>query len=125
MPDQPISNTTYEPHTGMEWSVTSMDYLISYEVANTTYSNVVTEIYWSLSKTANGVTVDTTGQLGVLRPNSQSGNTFIEWSDIDSNTAVQWVKDGYGEEMVWNLEERLDRDLELLLNPVFGNGLPW
>ena len=119
------SNTTYEPHTGMEWSVTSMDYLLSYDAANTTYSNVVTEIHWALSKTVDGVTATTDGKLGINRPNSQSANTFVQWADITPNTAVQWVQDGYGQEMTWSLEENLDAKLQAMLNPISGNGIPW
>jgi hypothetical protein len=99
-----------------EWTVVAMDYAVSQD-GNT---NVVHTIHWRVEKTEGDHTASAYGTVGLETP----GETFVEWSDITSETAVGWAKAALGDSVA-ETEAIVDSQLAEMATPTTGIGVPW
>ena len=53
------------------------------------------------------------------------GDSFIPYSDISEEQAINWAKSALGDEQVAAYEKSVEDQLELQKNPVTGTGVPW
>lgn len=100
------------------WSVPAMDYNVSQDG----HTNVVTTVHWRCYKTDDNGNTGSAYSTVALGP---PGTPFVEWDDITETMAVDWAKAAMGAEEVAAVEAGIDAQIEALVNPTTGEGVPW
>ena len=104
------------------WNIVQMDYLLP--LGTTPPNGQVTSIHWTASLTDDSGehTVSCYGQQALGEPDPAN---YIPYEDIGKTRSVQWIETTMGNERKEQIETSLANQLESILNPTTGKGLPW
>ena len=87
--------------------------------------NVVTRVHWTATDSEidgkNTYSGRAYGSVGLAAP----GDSFIPYSDISEEQAINWAKSALGDDEVARWEKSVEDQIELQKNPVSGHGVPW
>ncbi len=78
--------------------------------------------YWNLTATRGEFVTGLGGNVVFTEPDPAK---FVPYSQVTEDLAIQWTRQSIGDEQLDLLNERLEHELDLLENPVEGNGVPW
>ena len=102
-------------------------------------TNVVSVVHWSVSANdgqertvvnpdggTSTVLKNIVTRHGAQELTFNDSNNFVKYADLTKDTVVRWVQEAMGIDAVTELQESLDKQLELLANPpVVTPPLPW
>lgn len=94
------------------------------QIERTLSDNVVTTLHWTANLVDGDYTAHSYGTIG-LEVKDPSDPTFINFTDITEEDAIEWLKKEMGTEQVMALEANLIAQIEEKKNPVIASGLPW
>ena len=94
---------------------------LTYTFVDGDKQNVVTSIDYCVTTTKNEKFAQKTGTVAIAVP----GDTWVDFNDIHKNLATEWVKTTLGATKVTEIETALSAEVELILNPTTGTGVPW
>ena len=109
-----------------KWSIRELEY----EISKDDKSNVITSVHWNCTDskevtkdgekvTYNGGIYDVTGL------DTSDLSSFVEYSDLDEDTVVSWVKAKLGDDKVQSVENQIESQINKQENPAKGKGKPW
>ncbi len=78
--------------------------------------------YWNLTAKRGEFVTGLGGNVVFTEPDPAK---FVPYSQVTEDLAIQWTRQSIGDEQLDLLNERLEHELDLLENPVEGNGVPW
>ena len=88
-------------------------------------TDVVTTVHWQATDSEvdgeNTYSGRCYGTVGLAAP----GDSFIPYSDISEEQAINWAKSALGDDEVARWEKSVEDQIELQKNPVSGTGVPW
>ena len=101
------------------WKVVALEY----NTLQDELSNVVTSAQWScIKEDDNGnVAVD----MGSITFSAPDPNNFVEWENLEESAVVAWIKDAMGENLVNNIEAKVNAEYQERANASTGYGVPW
>ena len=104
------------------WNIISLDIVPSLDGE----TNVVSNIHWTFNGTDG---VNTTSMYGVQSLKYDPKSPFTAYKDLKRAQVQGWLEEALGQSQVAELEANLDKQLELLANPIPVAGsqiaLPW
>ena len=101
------------------WKVVGLEY----NTLQDGMSNVVTSAQWRCIKDDdNGTSAEDMGSITFSEPDS---NNFVEWGNLEESAVVAWIKDAMGENLVNNIEAKVNAEYQERANPSTGYGVPW
>ena len=87
--------------------------------------NVVTTVHWTATDSEvdgeNTYSGRCYGAVGLAAP----GDSFIPYSDISEEQAINWAKSALGDDEVAAYEKIVENQIELQKNPTNAEGVPW
>lgn len=102
-----------------QWEVVNLNYLLHDQVSFR--YNIVESIDWSVSKESSGFSVERHGTVTLSAP----GEVFVPFEDITELSAINWAKNALGTAEVARIESEIDSELNELVTPTHGTGVPW
>lgn len=103
------------------WTISQTDYVLSEDGL----TNVINNLHWRLDAAESSGGKDyVAGAYGTQSVTADPDN-FIDYSKVTEANCIAWVKAAMGEEAVTALENSLQANIDLQINPVSGSGNPW
>ena len=103
------------------WTIAQTDFVLSEDGL----TNVINVIHWRVNaeQTVGEVTFYATSY-GTQSVTFDPDN-FTDYLDVTEANCIAWVQAAMGEEAVTALEDGLQANIDLQINPVNGHGVPW
>jgi hypothetical protein len=101
------------------WKIVQLDCIPSADGQ----TNVVSTVHWRISATDNINTAEVYGAQPLV---FDAKNPFIAYEALTKNQVISWVQEAMGIDAVTRLQEALDKQLDMIVNPpVVTPPLPW
>ncbi len=101
------------------WIIESLDCIPSIDGQ----SNVVSCVHWRVNGTDG---INNASVYGIQNLIYTSNNPFINYSNLTESVVIEWIQNSMGSEQVLAIQNNLDTQISLLMNPpVISPSLPW
>ena len=100
------------------WQIQNLDYAVS----DNSKPNVVTNIHWKLIGSDNTYSGEASGIQFVAFDNEKP---FVSYENLTEEKVIAWLISILGNEQINFFKASIDAKIELQVNPVYKNGLPW
>ena len=103
------------------WTIAETDFVLSEDGL----TNVINVIHWRVNaEQTEGDNTFYATSYGTQSVTFDPDN-FTDYADVTEANCIAWVQAGMGEEAVTALEDGLQANIDLQINPVNGHGVPW
>ena len=103
------------------WTIAETDFVLSEDGL----TNVINVIHWRVNaEQTEGDNTFYATSYGTQSVTFDPDN-FTDYADVTEANCIAWVQAGMGEEAVAALEDGLQANIDLQINPVNGHGVPW
>ena len=103
------------------WTIAQTDFVLSEDGL----TNVINVIHWRVNaEQTEGNNTFYATSYGTQAVTFDPDN-FTDYSDVTEANCIAWVKAAMGEDAVTALEDGLQANIDLQINPVNGHGVPW
>ena len=96
-----------------------------YDIVGSKGDNQITTLHWQCTEKRTVEGVDHYGTVNGSIVIPEPSGTFIEYAKVTETNCITWCKAIMGDDQVKEIEDKVQKQINLSITPVTGTGKPW